>query len=74
MKIPRNARNTKNLLRSGAQQGVGPFRQRFRQPDHGPRYYTVCPLCGAHIDPGERCDCTRREEPAGQAHHEGKER
>lgn len=20
-------------------------------------YYTVCPHCGASLDPGERCDC-----------------
>lgn len=20
-------------------------------------YYTICPYCGAHLDPGERCDC-----------------
>lgn len=21
-------------------------------------YYKTCPYCGAHIDPGETCDCT----------------
>lgn len=21
-------------------------------------YYRVCPHCGAHLDPGESCDCT----------------
>jgi hypothetical protein len=21
-------------------------------------YYTTCPKCGAHLDPGERCTCT----------------
>lgn len=21
-------------------------------------YYKTCPECGAHLDPGERCDCT----------------
>lgn len=21
------------------------------------RYYRTCPCCGAHLDPGERCDC-----------------
>lgn len=25
-------------------------------------YYNVCPYCGAHLDPGERCTC--REERA----------
>ena len=20
-------------------------------------YYNVCPVCGAHLDPGEKCDC-----------------
>ena len=20
-------------------------------------YYHTCPYCGAHLDPGERCDC-----------------
>jgi len=20
-------------------------------------YYNECPLCGAHLDPGEPCDC-----------------
>ena len=20
-------------------------------------YFTVCPYCKAHLDPGERCDC-----------------
>ena len=20
-------------------------------------YYNICPLCGSHLDPGERCDC-----------------
>lgn len=20
-------------------------------------YYTVCPVCGANLDPGEKCDC-----------------
>ena len=22
-------------------------------------YYRICPCCGAALDPGERCDCTR---------------
>lgn len=20
-------------------------------------YYNTCPICGANLDPGERCDC-----------------
>ena len=28
-------------------------------------YYNVCPYCGDHLDPGERCDClTRRPDDA----------
>lgn len=22
-------------------------------------YYHTCPLCGANLDPGEKCDCTQ---------------
>lgn len=25
--------------------------------------YKVCPACGAHLDPGEHCDCDRRDQP-----------
>ena len=28
----------------------------------GKHYYTTCPYCGAHLDPGERCDCLDRTE------------
>ena len=24
-------------------------------------YYKVCPNCGAHLDPGESCDCESEE-------------
>lgn len=24
-------------------------------------YYRVCGECGAHLDPGERCDCQRKK-------------
>lgn len=27
-------------------------------------YYYECPRCEAHLDPGERCDCEDRIEPA----------
>ena len=27
-------------------------------------YYRVCPYCGSHLDPGERCDCQDKEEAA----------
>lgn len=26
-------------------------------------YYRTCPKCGAHLDPGEVCDCTKKERP-----------
>lgn len=22
-------------------------------------YYNICPLCGAYLDPGEKCDCEK---------------
>ncbi len=25
-------------------------------------YYHICPKCGAHLDPGEKCDCREKEE------------
>jgi len=25
-------------------------------------YYNVCETCGAHLDPGERCDCEEERE------------
>lgn len=24
-------------------------------------YYSTCPNCGSNLDPGEKCDCERRE-------------
>ena len=25
-------------------------------------YLYICPVCGAYLDPGERCDCTEERE------------
>lgn len=25
-------------------------------------YFNTCPICGAHLDPGERCTCRDAEE------------
>ena len=30
-------------------------------------YFKVCPRCGAHLDPGERCDCRETEKEAAPA-------
>ena len=27
-------------------------------------YYTVCPYCGCNLDPGEACDCEKKEAAA----------
>ena len=35
--------------------------------------YAVCPVCGAHIDHGERCDCTAAEGATLQPRSESKE-
>lgn len=29
--------------------------------------YRICPICGANLDPGERCDCQDKEETAPSA-------
>lgn len=26
--------------------------------------YKTCPICGANLDPGERCDCREAQHPA----------
>lgn len=28
-------------------------------------YYNICEICGAHLDPGEPCDCQRNTHPEG---------
>lgn len=30
-------------------------------------YYRVCPCCGAHLDPGEVCDCRENEKTPANA-------
>ena len=25
-------------------------------------YYSICPICGANLDPGEKCTCTAKRE------------
>lgn len=30
-------------------------------------YYRVCQSCGAHLDPGEQCDCREIEKEAAPA-------
>lgn len=34
-------------------------------------YYKTCPLCGAALDPGERCDCQDKETAPDAANIEG---
>ncbi|KMZ52367.1 hypothetical protein HMPREF0980_03570 [Dorea sp. D27] len=29
-------------------------------------YYNECPYCGAHLDPGERCDCEIERKKRGR--------
>ena len=33
----------------------------------GDHYYRICPHCGAHLDPGEPCDC-QEEDPDRKEH------
>lgn len=35
-------------------------------------YYKTCPHCGAHLDPGERCDCKREAAPGATNTGDGK--
>ena len=49
-----------------------------RTPKHERRtttstYYHTCPHCGAHLDPGERCDCNVHS-PAGTSTETGQVR
>ena len=33
-------------------------------------YYRPCPLCGAALDPGEKCDCQDKEKAAPVLQHQ----
>jgi len=33
-------------------------------------YYRICEICGAKLDPGERCDCQDKETAPGTANTE----
>lgn len=35
-------------------------------------YYKTCPHCGAHLDPGEHCDCKRETAPGATNTGDGK--
>ncbi len=35
-------------------------------------YYRICPCCGAHLDPGERCDCKEEEAQRRKEAEDGK--
>lgn len=30
-------------------------------------FYKECPICGASLDPGEKCDCTKKKETCTEA-------
>ena len=36
-------------------------------------YYTTCPHCGAHLDPGERCDCQDEQDEPTEPNQKFKE-
>ncbi len=35
-------------------------------------FYITCPHCGAHLDPGERCDCQDKKEETAPRRGPGK--
>jgi len=32
-------------------------------------YFNVCPHCGAHLDPGEQCDCLQEKQKSPVQEH-----
>ncbi len=36
--------------------------------------FVICPYCGAHLDPGEKCDCQNRDEEQKRSEAEKEER
>ena len=70
----RNARGhvkgAKATFTYGRRNGIGPMlNQRHpKRKDDIMAYFKTCPHCGAHLDPGEKCDCRdKRENPADAA-------
>ena len=53
-----NVNNARKALAYGRIHGIGVFKGSPR------RYFNTCPKCGAHLDPGEACDCTQTEKAA----------
>lgn len=50
-------------LYAAASKCTAPGRVQEPQGKEGPLMgYKICPYCGAHLDPGEECDCRREEE------------
>ena len=37
-------------------------------------YYKRCPFCGAHLDPGEKCDCESTDRPEIEDRQIGREK
>lgn len=35
-------------------------------------YYRTCRICGAHLDPGEVCDCKKEDKPSDGKKEESK--
>lgn len=36
--------------------------------------YNTCPICGANLDPGEKCDCEKEEAASSTANTESGKR
>ena len=66
--IKREAQELENELRSGGKnffdvlvKAANLSREAERtEAEMRKHYYDICPDCGAHLDPGEHCDCEGR--------------